>query len=261
MRSFLVLDKSFLQAMSPAQLRYYVQQGWAFGIADVFWYEHFRKWDSWRLANLIKLKSIEKSLVQLPGPGEMFRAEIQKHRPASQVLAGKGVSLNPKLRAGSQFLELDGETKETAAGRTAELEIRLDDMVDIWRGFKALPAFRDAVPTEVPARVRELSLQIRDDREDIRGFYTNHRISSWPQAHEIDEQWTFFRWIQVQLLAGLDFFASYGTRMQPSREKLMHELLDLEYLIAALVVGGLASREKRMIERFRLLRPDGVLLR
>jgi len=41
----------------------------------------------------------------------------------------------------------------------------------------------------------------------------------------------------------------------------MHELLDLEYLIVALVVGGLASREKRMIERFKLLRPDGVLLK
>jgi hypothetical protein len=113
----------------------------------------------------------------------------------------------------------------------------------------------------MPERVRELSLQIRNDREDIRGFYRNHRIPPWPEADEIDEQWTFFRWIQVQLLAGLDFFASYGVKIQPSREKLMHELLDLEYLIMALIVGGLASREKRMIERFKLLRPDGILLR
>ena len=57
------------------------------------------------------------------------------------------------------------------------------------------------------------------------------------------------------------FYASYGVKNQPGREKLMHELLDLEYLIVALVVGGLASREKRMIERFKLLRSDGILLR
>ncbi len=260
-RSFVVLDKSFLQGVRPAQLQYYVQQGWVFGIADVFWYEHFRKWDEWRLANLVKLKSVEKNLVQLPGIGEMFRAEAQKHKPASQVLVGKRVTLNPKLRAGGQVFELDGETKEIASGRTVELEKRLDDMIAIWREFKALPALKDATQSETTNRVRELSLQIRDDREDIRGFYRNHRISPWPEAELIDEQWTFFRWIQVHLLAGLDFFASYGVKIQPSREKLMHELLDLEYLIVALVVGGLASREKKMIERFKLLRPDGILLR
>src|SRR5271166_5772774 len=75
-RSFVVLDKSFLQGVSPAQLQYYVQQGWVFGIADVFWYEHFRKWDEWRLANLVKLKSVEKNLVQLPGIGEIVSSKI-----------------------------------------------------------------------------------------------------------------------------------------------------------------------------------------
>ena len=257
----MVLDKSFLQGVSAAQLQYYVQEEWVFGIADVFWYEHFRKWDEWRLANLIKLKSIEKSLVLLPGIGEMFRAEAQKHRPATQVLVGKRVILNPNLRAGGRFSELDGQTKEFASGRTVELEKRLDDMIAIWRDFKTLPALNNATQSEMPDRVRELSLQIRDDPEDIRGFYRNHRIPPWPEPELIDEQWAFFRWIQVQLLAGLDFFASYGVKIQPSREKLMHEILDLEYLIMALVVGGLASREKRMIERFKLLRPDGVLLR
>jgi len=260
-RSFVVLDKSFIKGVSSAQLQSQVQQGWVFGIADVFWYEHFRKWDPWRLANLVKLKSIEKSLVLLPGIGEMFRAEAQKHRPASQVLVGKRVTLNPKLREGGRFFELDGQTKEIASGRTMELEERLDDMVAIWRDFKTLPAFNDAGQSEMPNIVRELSLQIRDDRADIRGFYKNHRIPPWPEPELIDEQWAFFRWIQVQLLAGLDFFASYGVKTQPGREKLMHELLDLEYLIVALVVGGLASCEKRMIERFKLFRPDGVLLK
>ena len=211
-RSFVVLDKSFLQGVSAAQLQYYAQQGWVFGIADVFWYEHFRKWDESRLANLVKLKSIEKNLVQLPGIGEMFRAEAQRHRPASQVLVGKRVTLNTKLRAGGQFFELDGQTKEIASGRTVELEERLDDMIAIWRDFKALPAFSNATQAEMPNRVRELSLQIRDDREDIRRFYTNHRIPPWPEAKIIDEQWTFFRWIQVQLLAGVDFLPVMALR-------------------------------------------------
>jgi len=42
---------------------------------------------------------------------------------------------------------------------------------------------------------------------------------------------------------------------------MIHELLDLDYLVPALLVWGLASCEKRMVERFRLLRPDGVVLK
>jgi len=257
---FVVLDKSLVQSVSPAQLQHYAQQGWVFAIPDVFWFEHFRKWDRWRQANLSKLKSVEGSAVLLPGIGEMFRAEATSRRPSSQVLAVKKFELNPKLRLGGPPFELDENTKSTAGGRTAEFEERIDDMVAIWRDFKTLPALRDATPLEMPAKVQELSVKIRDDPEDIRGFYKNHRVPPWPEPELIREEWTFFRWIQVQLLAGLDFFASYGVKMEPNREKLMHELLDLEYLISALVVGGLASREKRMIERFKLLRPGGVLL-
>jgi hypothetical protein len=42
---------------------------------------------------------------------------------------------------------------------------------------------------------------------------------------------------------------------------MLHELLDLDYLISALLVGGLACRETRFIERFRFPCPDGVILR
>ncbi|MDO8433020.1 MAG: hypothetical protein Q7S58_11490, partial [Candidatus Binatus sp.] len=88
-----------------------------------------------------------------------------------------------------------------------------------------------------------------------------HRNRSYPPAKLINEEWTLFRWIQVQLLAGLDFFASHGLGAPFNRENLFHGLLDLDYLITAVVVGGLASREKQMLERFSLLRPDGLVLK
>jgi hypothetical protein len=95
----------------------------------------------------------------------------------------------------------------------------------------------------------------------MRSFYGNHRQSAFPAPELLNENWTFFRWVQVQLLGGLSYFASYGVANKPSLEKLMHELFDLMYLLPAVLVGGLACREKRFIERFRFLRPDGVLLR
>jgi hypothetical protein len=65
----------------------------------------------------------------------------------------------------------------------------------------------------------------------------------------------------VQLLAGLDFIGRHGVDAAPNEESILHELLDLDYLVSALLVGGLACRETRFLERFRFLCPDGVILR
>jgi hypothetical protein len=65
----------------------------------------------------------------------------------------------------------------------------------------------------------------------------------------------------VQLLAGLDFIGRHGVDTKPNEETMLHELLDLDYLICAALVGGLACRETRFLKRFRFLCPDGVILR
>lgn len=132
--------------------------------------------------------------------------------------------------------------------------------MEVWRDFNRLPSLKDAKDSEIPQKVRELSIQVRDDLEDIRGFYRNHRIDIYPAAELIDVDWAFFRWHQVQLLGGLDFYESYGVKAPFKRDKMFNELIDLDYLLAALLVGGLASRDKRMVKRFKFLRPDGFVL-
>ena len=217
-RSLVVLDKSFLQGVTAQELRFYVKHGWIFGVTEILQYEHFRKWDRWRFANLVKLKAIEKHIVLLPGIGEMFRAESKKRKPASQVLRIKGIVLTDKLIPGRPFFELDEGTKKIATERTVELEKRLDILIDVWTDFKKIPEFDGAKSEDMAAIVRAKSLQIRDDHDDMRGFYKRHRHRSQPPAKLIDEEWTFFRWIQVQLLAGLDFFASHGLGAPFNRE-------------------------------------------
>jgi hypothetical protein len=95
----------------------------------------------------------------------------------------------------------------------------------------------------------------------MRGFYASHRQRNFPAPELLDEQWAFFRWIQVYLLAGLDYISRYGVHTKPNEESMAHELLDLDYLISALLVGGLACREARFVDRFRFLRSDGMILR
>lgn len=260
-RCFVVLDKSFLQAINGAQLKFYASCRWIVGVPRVLFDEHFRKWDKWRFANLNKLRSAQDNLVLLPSIGEMFRAERQTLKPASLVLKATAIDFEPDMFRGSKRVpELDEDTRTKGEIVTQRLDHKLNQIVHVWEAFKQIPEFQDAKSEDIPKIVNLKREQIRDDREDIRGFYRNHRDEGAPPAELIDEKWTYFRWIQVYLLAGLDFFASYGLGAPFRRETMINELIDLDYLITAILVGGLASRDRRMIDRFKLLRADGVVL-
>jgi len=259
--TIVVLDKSFLDGNSSAQLQFRVQNGWRFALSEALMHELLRKRDDRRIANLFKLQSIEKTLVLLPDIPEMFRAEAEKLKPAQDVLRGKFVSLRVQRGPSSEYFELTGDALRSTEQRSAVLEWKVGAVSELWHSFIKIRGLEKKGPEQIRARVRELSEEIRDDQNAMRAFYSNHRDKSWPRPELLNERWTLFRWIQVFLLAGLDFFVKYGTRDDPAKEKLIHELLDLDYLIPALLVGGLACREKRFIERFKFLRPDGVVLR
>jgi len=145
--------------------------------------------------------------------------------------------------------------------RSEQLAEKVPMMIHVWQSLREMPAIKNASPKELPEVIKAHKIKIRDDRDDMRGFYANHRYPHFPPPDLIDEQWAYFRWIQVYLLAGLDFINRYGVNVVPSEEKMIHELIDLDYLIPAILLGGLACREKIFLERFRLLRSDGVVLR
>ena len=260
-RSFVVLDKSFLDGVNSAQLQCYARQGWIFGITEVLFHEHFRKRDGVRKANLHKLHSIETSLRMLPSIGEMFRSETDNLQPSPKVMRAKYISLPPIVGPLGEYYELDAKSLKSVEEREAEYQERCSDMITVWREFESIPELKNAGQLEMPATIANLSAQIRDDHDDMRGVYGKHRHANFPDPVLLDTNWAFFRWIQVQLLGGLGYYASYGVDKESPREKLMHELFDLTYLISALLIGGLACRDNKFIDRYRLLRPDGVLLR
>jgi len=257
-----VLDKSLLDGVNSAQLQYYAQKGWIFGLPEVLMYEHFRKRDRRRIANLFKLHSIEGSIVLLPGIGEMFRSEAETLKPACATMRTKKIQFTIQKGPSGECFELDGSSLIATEERSRELKVNLRAIIDVWQSsLREMPDVKNASPKELPEIIKELSLKIPNDWADMRGFYANHRHADFPSPELLDEEWTFFRWIQVQLLAGLDSIGRHGVDAKPNQESMLHELLDLDYLISALLVGGLACRESRFVERFRFLRPDGVILR
>jgi hypothetical protein len=255
------MDKSFLDGVSSAQLQFYTRNGWTFAIPEVLMYEHFRKRDGWRIANIFKLHRVEKSLFLLPGIGEMFRIEAKKLKPAITTLRAENIQFIAQKGPSGEFFELDGESLTQTEERSEQLAAKVPTMIHVWQSLREMPAIKNASPKELPEVIKEHKIKIRDDRDDMRGFYANHRHHHFPPANLIDEQWAYFRWIQVYLVAGLDFINRYGVDVVPSEENMIHELIDLDYLIPAILVGGLACREKRFLERFRLLRSNGVVLK
>jgi hypothetical protein len=225
-------------------------------------HEHFRKRDPRRIANLFKLHSIEGSIVLLPGIGEMFRSEAKTLKPACTTMRAKRIEFTIQKGPSGEYFELDDRSLMSTEERSRELKVKLRNLIDAWQSsLRGMPELKNASPKEQPERIKELSLNIRNDRTDMRGFYANHRHAGFPPPELLDEEWAFFRWIQVQLLAGLDFISRHGVDAKLDEEIMLHELLDLDYLVPALLVGGLACRETRFLERFRFLRPDGVILR
>lgn len=256
----MVLDKSFLDSVTWPQLQYYAGTGWTFGIAPVLMYEHFRKDDRRRKANLFKLHKIEENLAILPGIGEMFRQEGEKLKPSSTIMRAKSTTITVEKGPSGEYFELDEASRQSTEKRTEELKQKLDLILNVWNDFRRLPSLQEASHSDRPQVIQDLKMTIRDDVGDIRGFYANHRHPNFPPSEIIEKDWSYFRWTQVHLLAGLDFMSTHGIDTKPNEENMIHELLDLDYLISALLVGGLACREKRVVERFRFLRPDGVIL-
>ena len=256
-----VLDKSFLDGVNEATLKHLVANGWLFALPEVLMYEHFRKEDNRRTANMFKLHAVEDSVFILPGVGEMFRAEAKESKPATTFLPAKRITFIVEKGPSGKYFELDERSVRSVEERTAELNREVAGLLSDWHDIRGMPDVKNATPSELPDIIRQLSEKVRDDREDIRGFYRNHRHKPFPDPHLINEKWSYFRWIQVTLLAGLDFVERYGVNVEPSKETLMHEVLDLTYLINALLIGGVASRDATIVRRFKFLLSTGVVLR
>ena len=257
--SFVVLDKSFLDAAGSAQLQYYASKGWTFGVPEALIYELVRKRDEGRARSFLKLSRIQENLVRLPGIGEIFRAEKQQSKPASSILKAKRVRMLATGSLSSEPFPIRESERRATNERTAMLKGQLPKLIKIWRALGELPELRDVSRTEMLKKLEALRKEIRG-RAAVRQFYERQRHPSYPVAELLDERWALFRWVQVILIAGLDFFGSYGLKAEPNQEKLLHEVIDLDYTISALLVGGLACCEKHILRRFKLLRPDGVLL-
>lgn len=122
-------------------------------------------------------------------------------------------------------------------------------------GLKGLPA---GASKDLSQPYLEL---IASEPNMIREIFGAIRKPWMPEPAQLDERWAYFRWTQVRLAGGVEYIRRYGDRNETVRgNRIANFFLDLDYLIPALLVDGLASCDSEMRTLYSVLGPDKLLL-
>jgi hypothetical protein len=141
------------------------------------------------------------------------------------------------------------------AKQTAAFADRAKAIVNI------VPALQGYRPGQDRARIEEAIQEIASNMEGIRKFYEWAAPEGFAPAPIVGRTWAVFRFMQVHLIADVEFLASYGIEVHtPNQAMLENERVDLNYLLLAVLAGGLASNDAAMKKRFRTLCPEGTLI-
>ena len=113
---------------------------------------------------------------------------------------------------------------------------------------------------------------IGTDREQLMRFYASLEVpaldgKAFPAAERLTPNWAIYRWLQVNLLMGVDLLYRYKLTLQDKdamTEKLASELendiLDSQYVIVGALERALASSDKNVRRPWRLIRAKGKLI-
>ena len=273
----IIVDKSYAQAMRSLVG---LHNQWRLLFPDAFFFEVASTDARARERCLSKLRELHRhdAVRVTPNVGEMLRTEFHRLAcagpPSDNLIDG----LDLDTFFGVRF------DHHSAARRDALLNTE----IDFNRGVDGLIARVNTLEglvhriTQGTGAQRELAFQaararVANDREFIIRFFADFVCRSDhapPGASLLAEvarngafgpDWTIYRWVQVQLLYGLDLLARHGPLVAEAithgqRERLQHDVADIEYVVLGVLQGGLATNDRRMRDMFTLLRPDGVLL-
>jgi hypothetical protein len=191
----------------------------------------------------------------------LLRFELENHLPAWPIedFCKEDFYFNADLtKPEFPFLSEDIET-------LAKWETRTQEQVEMWkaqacavvRWFPELETYR---PGQSAAQVTTAMEKVGAEHDFVRATYETFRRDEFPPAKLLDSHWTLFRHTQIHLLAALRYVRKYGPNTSVISKELHNDLLDIDYLVLATLVGGLASHDRASRDLFRIACPTGQLI-
>lgn len=273
MKPCIALDKSYLTACSKEKFTE-VCNTYRILAPESLIYELLKEPTEVRASLFSKFPETVRPYQVVSNVGTLLRHEITSHTayglPSVRNLV-RDYSIHRLLV--DRSYTLDARQQRLLEAKRAEIELDAEvflSMLDPLRKYyqKALSGSDDSRQRNRDA----LERQIADDRVFLAEQYALVEIDpllfpgfSKASFELMNERWASYRWLQVQNLFALDLCFRYPNSATISRsgkafEKLKHDILDAHYLIIALLEGGLATNEHKLIRWWQLLKPYGILL-
>ncbi len=266
-----ILDKSYLDAANKDEIKSLCDNHTVL-MPDVLFHELITTKEESMRRCFDKFPNRRNPVELIPNVGTLLINELSKHQSCCPLYDQRlkiDFAFNEKLRNGS-FKFTDGQVE---AIRNRENQVEEDkkaffELAMLVLGFfstvKALPfkEFSDAI--------EKAKTQIANDPNKVKEVYQSFLAYGAPpnpvRAECINENWAYFRWIQVRVLYSLDLLLKYQDNLPKNPgtnfwRRIEHDLLDSEYVILASLTRALASNENRMTSFFMSVCPKGEIFR
>lgn len=269
MSANLVLDKSFVQG---ASVEYFQQlaSSHQFLMSAYLLYECTKASRTRRASIFAKFPPKVPPYLYISNLGHLLRHEINQKspcgRPSTHAL---NRSYDSHARLADKNYELT-KTEKDARNNVAE-EVDADTkqyIKDIIKSCERLREEFDGIrhKSTTEAKIRDLEKKYTEDRSYIMNLIDNARSvpgSLIPKV-DLDPTWLSFLWFQIVELFSLDIFMRYrnlGENTDPViLEKIKHDTLDIGLLALGVLEGGFATRERKLIRWWNLLKSEGTLI-
>jgi hypothetical protein len=258
----IVLDKSYLEASGKAQIHRLCQEHTVLFLESLF-YELLTTTVDQRIKCFSKLPPTENPVALIPRLGPLLRYEIAQKKPARPLSAhqiGIPFSFNPGL-LDPDFKILDNQGNDIADWRReVDGDVRafheLAVSITTW-----CPELLELRGRQFAEKCLELKREAANNHRVVKGIYNTLGIAGFPEASEIDPSWVIFRNLQSHILAYLDYLLRNGIGKQTiSWIRIEHDIHDIQYATYGAHAGALASKDRKVIENFLLMAPNGFLL-
>lgn len=264
-----VLDKSYLQGSSKNEIHQMCSQHQLI-MPEVLFLEILTTKTENMVKCFKKFPEIENPVALVPNVGSLIRYETEKNSPCSPIetqFLNIRYVFNERL-AKNQF-EFTEEQKESlkeweeSANEGTRGFIEKAIVTDGW--FPGLSGYK---PGESPNPITNAMDMVATDFDFVRKIYSQLRDeiyetykALWPEPQRIDKEWILLRYLQVHLLAALEYIRKYGKESQSMiTKRLENEYLDIDYCIIGTISDGLATRDTTMAKFYKLLCPEKALI-
>ncbi|EPJ82401.1 MULTISPECIES: hypothetical protein [Pseudomonas] len=269
LKSNVVVDKSYLQAVSKAKI---TELASAHGLlmTEGMLYELMKGTDVDRAGWFYKFPDAARPFELIPSPGVLMRHELQNNvacgLPSKHV---RNIDHSSTALYRDPSYSIPADLIKAREGKRDEIDEDTDLMLSLIDSIPTLfPEFEHAHEKHYIALRLKAQDKICTDVDFVRSgamfLVKQSPFFSSANVARIDHEWITFRWLQVALLFVLDLKVRYpggiASVMTPRlRESIRHDVLDAQYLMMALLEGAFATKEKKLCEWWMKLKPDGLL--